>query len=77
MSDPELGQAVKAIVVPRTAEIDLDELRDFCAAGLAYYKVPTEWQLRRDPLPRNAMGKLLRDALDDDGTDAARRFVEE
>ncbi|HEY1740758.1 MAG TPA: class I adenylate-forming enzyme family protein, partial [Acidimicrobiia bacterium] len=75
--DAELGQAVKAIVVPRTADIDVDELREFCAAGLAYYKVPTEWQLRRDPLPRNAMGKLLRDALDDDVTDAARRFVEE
>ncbi len=48
----------------------------FCAAGLAYYKVPTEWELRREPLPRNAMGKLLRDSLDEAG-DAPRRFVEE
>ncbi len=77
--DPELGQAVKAIVVPRAeaGAVDIDDLREFCAAGLAYYKVPTEWELRRAALPRNAMGKLLRDALDDTEGDAARRFVEE
>jgi acyl-CoA synthetase (AMP-forming)/AMP-acid ligase II len=74
--DPELGQAVKAIVVPR-GDVDVEDLRAFCAAGIAYYKVPTQWALRSTPLPRNAMGKLLRDALDDTDGDATRRFVEE
>ncbi len=77
----ELGQAVKAVVVPRDGvDVNVEDLRAFCAAALAYYKVPTEWELRAEPLPRNAMGKLLRDELDDtsanDGATASR-FVEE
>ncbi len=82
VADPEFGQAVKAIIVPRgnSSMPDNDELRAFCAASLAYYKVPTVWELRDRPIPRNAMGKVLRDMLvttDDDPVDASRRFVEE
>jgi acyl-CoA synthetase (AMP-forming)/AMP-acid ligase II len=78
VDDPEFGQAVKAVVVRRAGVTPAseDELREFCAAGLAYYKVPTVWEFRDTPLPRNAMGKLLRDALDD-SADAPARFVEE
>jgi acyl-CoA synthetase (AMP-forming)/AMP-acid ligase II len=79
--DPEFGQAVRAVIVLRhdqPAPSDA-ELVEFCAAALAYYKVPTEWVRRPTALPRNAMGKVLRDALDDtsDASDATRRFVEE
>ena len=72
---------MRAVIVVRD-DLDVsdcptdDELRDFCAAAIAYYKVPTEWVLRSEPLPRNAMGKVIRDALDG-SADASRVFVEE
>ena len=46
----------------------------FCAESLAYYKVPSHWEVRSEPLPRNATGKLLRNVLTGD---AALDFVEE
>ena len=76
----ELGQEVKAIVVPRTG---LDEaacaalpaaLARWCGDRLAYYKVPAHWELRRAPLPRNATGKVLKPVLTDGATSP---FVEE
>jgi acyl-CoA synthetase (AMP-forming)/AMP-acid ligase II len=79
--DAEFGQAVKAVIVPRRdeshrGEADPEDLRAFCAAALAYYKVPTVWEFRSTPIPRNAMGKVLRDVLDD-RAGTSRRFVEE
>ena len=60
----ELGQEVKAIVVFETGrEASHTELSDWVAAALAYYKVPTQWESRNAPLPRNATGKVLKDAL--------------
>jgi O-succinylbenzoic acid--CoA ligase len=41
------------------AEVGADELRAFCAARLARYKVPTQFK-RAAMLPRNAAGKLMR-----------------
>jgi acyl-CoA synthetase (AMP-forming)/AMP-acid ligase II len=38
-------------------------LRAFCAERLADYKVPEAITLRRDPLPRNANGKVLKREL--------------
>ena len=42
--------------------------REGCGLGalrerLAYYKVPAHWELRSEPLPRTATGKLVRDVL--------------
>jgi len=60
----ELGEEVKAIVVPRDVETaDADELRAYIAERLAAYKVPSIWEIRCDPLPRNATGKVLRHVL--------------
>ena len=68
---PELGQEVKAIVVPETgAEVDVEALAAFCAETLAGYKVPSLWQVRSEPLPRNPAGKVVKTELT--GETAAR-----
>lgn len=60
----ELGQEVKAIVVPAAgADPSVDELRAHVAETLAAYKVPSVWELRAKPLPRNASGKIVKFAL--------------
>ena len=61
---PELGQEVKAIVVPKHGErLDAQELARFVGEKLAPYKVPAHWELRPEPLPRNAAGKILKTVL--------------
>jgi acyl-CoA synthetase (AMP-forming)/AMP-acid ligase II len=72
---PELGQAVKAVVVPAPGHVvDVDALRAWVASELAYYKVPEQWEVRAEPLPRNAAGKILKEPL---RTGADAEFVEE
>jgi acyl-CoA synthetase (AMP-forming)/AMP-acid ligase II len=72
---PELGQEVKAVVVPREgARLDEGELAKFVAEKLAYYKVPSQWEARREPLPRNATGKVLKKVLVEGGENP---FVDE
>jgi len=72
---PELGQEVKAIVVPRPgASPDPGELARFVGETLAAYKVPAHWEIRDAPLPRNAVGKVLKNVLTGE---AENRFVEE
>jgi len=62
----ELGQEVKAYVVPMgDATPSTDDLATWCGETLAYYKVPAHWELRSEPLPRNATGKIVKAALDD------------
>jgi acyl-CoA synthetase (AMP-forming)/AMP-acid ligase II len=64
VDDEDLGQDVKAVVVPRDgATLDADELRAFCAESLSYYKVPVQWEIRTEPLPRNALGKVVKAVL--------------
>ena len=72
--DPEWGEAVVALIVPRLgwvsshadgAAVDAamaEDLRRFCGARLAGFKVPKRFELV-DALPRNATGKLQRRAL--------------
>jgi len=60
----ELGQEVKAIVVPKAGRsLDPKQLQEFVAEKLAYYKVPTYIELREEALPRNATGKVLKAVL--------------
>jgi acyl-CoA synthetase (AMP-forming)/AMP-acid ligase II len=62
----ELGQEVKAIVVFEPGqELETEVLQRWVGDTLAYYKVPSHWEIRKEPLPRNATGKVLKNALRD------------
>ena len=64
---PELGQEVKAIVVPEpNATVEPEKLAAWCAETLAGFKVPSLWEIRSQPLPRNASGKILKNVLTGD-----------
>jgi acyl-CoA synthetase (AMP-forming)/AMP-acid ligase II len=71
----EWGQEVKAVIVAEPgATPDPHELARFCAETLAAYKVPSQWELRTEPLPRNPSGKILKNVL---SGQAASAFVED
>ncbi|MFN8624473.1 MAG: class I adenylate-forming enzyme family protein [Candidatus Binatia bacterium] len=72
---PELGQEVKAVVVPRKgATLDAATLAAFVGETLARFKVPSHWEIRGAPLPRNPTGKVLKQILLGEGDS---QFVEE
>jgi long-chain acyl-CoA synthetase len=61
---PELGEEVKAVVqVEPGASLTEDEVRAWVGETLASFKVPAYVELRTERLPRNASGKLLKNAL--------------
>lgn len=61
---PEMGQEVKAVVVPaHGAAVNPEDLAQWCQEVLAPYKIPTLWEIRPDPLPRNAAGKVVKREL--------------
>ncbi|GJM39673.1 MAG: fatty acid--CoA ligase [Acidimicrobiales bacterium] len=71
----ELGQEVKAVVVPREgASLDGQQLGEWVAQTLATFKVPAHWEFQTDPLPRNATGKILKAVV---AGDAENTFIEE
>ncbi|HEY5791622.1 MAG TPA: long-chain fatty acid--CoA ligase [Gammaproteobacteria bacterium] len=62
-ADARWGEVPVAVAVPRDgAELDLAALQAFCAGRLARYKHPRD-VLVVDALPRNAMGKIQKDAV--------------
>jgi acyl-CoA synthetase (AMP-forming)/AMP-acid ligase II len=64
VDDALYGEAVKAVVVVRPGvTLTVDELQRFCAETLASYKVPAVVEIRTDPLPRNATGKVMKQVL--------------
>lgn len=61
----ELGQEVMAVVVPQPgAKLDPEEVKAFVGETLAYFKVPSYVEVRGEPLPRNAAGKVLKHVLE-------------
>ena len=55
------GEAVHAVVLSRAVTtVSVEELVDHCATLIAGYKVPKSVELRVDPLPRTAVGKILK-----------------
>ena len=61
--DAEWGEVVKAVVVPRAEERPaLEELVDYTKERLASYKAPSYLALVNE-LPRNPMGKVLKNEL--------------
>jgi O-succinylbenzoic acid--CoA ligase len=63
-ADPRWGEAVTAWVRGRgDVELDSADLMAHCARALAPYKVPKDFTLTDEPLPRTRSGKLLRKEL--------------
>jgi long-chain acyl-CoA synthetase len=63
MPDSYRGEIVKVFVVPKPGEsLTEDEIRQFCKARLAAYKVPRAVEFR-DALPKTAVGKISRKEL--------------
>lgn len=61
--DDRLGEVPWAFVVPAFgAELDVDAVRKWCGETMAPYKVPAGFTVVAD-LPRNEMGKVLRQEL--------------
>jgi long-chain acyl-CoA synthetase len=62
--DERWGERVHAVVVLRPEEeLDLDSVRAHCRESIAGYKCPTSLQIRAEPLPRSAAGKVLKREL--------------
>jgi long-chain acyl-CoA synthetase len=60
--DPQWGEAVFAVVIPRR-DVTERELIEHCRAAIAAYKVPKQIELRTDPLPKSGAGKVLKREL--------------
>jgi long-chain acyl-CoA synthetase len=56
------GEVPRAVIVPEGQPPTPGELRRFCAAHLARYKIPRRIEFR-DELPRSPLGKVLRNRL--------------
>ena len=75
VDDATHGQTVKAVVVVREGTtLGPEALRGFCAETLSSYKVPAEVEIRTEPLPRNATGKVMKHVL---SGASANAFVDE
>jgi acyl-coenzyme A synthetase/AMP-(fatty) acid ligase len=61
-------------VVAPDSPLTADEVRAFCALTIASYKVPEQVELRTEPLPRTANGKVMKQVL---AGDVENTFVEE
>ena len=61
-----LGEEVVAAVQPAPGTtLDLDELTSFLAERIAPFKIPSQWFVRDEPLPRGATGKILKREIRD------------
>jgi long-chain acyl-CoA synthetase len=64
MPDDKTSEAVKLVIVKRHPELTEAQVRDYCKANLAGYKLPKVIEFRTD-LPKTPVGKILRRELRD------------
>jgi long-chain acyl-CoA synthetase len=60
--DPRWGESVYAVVYARQP-VTAEELVAHCRQGIAGFKVPRHIELRSEPLPKSAAGKILKREL--------------
>jgi long-chain acyl-CoA synthetase len=70
--DPKSGEAVKLYVVPKNAQLTVEQMRTHCRAHLTGYKIPRDIEFRRE-LPKSNVGKILRRELRDEAKREPRR----
>ncbi|MFK5956442.1 MAG: long-chain fatty acid--CoA ligase [Planctomycetota bacterium] len=64
--DQKRGETVKAFIVTQPGEsVTAEELKEWCSKEMAAYKVPYQWEFRKE-LPKSAMMKMLRRELRDE-----------
>lgn len=62
--DDMMGEKVGAVIVPRPGQTaDLGDILSFASKHLADFKVPQYVTIRKDPIPRNPGGKMLKPVL--------------
>jgi long-chain acyl-CoA synthetase len=62
--DVRWGESVHAVIVCRSGtHVTLEEVQAHCRPLIAGYKVPRSLEIRDDPLPLSAVGKVLKTAL--------------
>jgi len=64
LPDATLGE-IPAAVIKTTSGTSLtaSEWENWCGQRMAAYKVPAEWRFTDQPLPRNAVNKLLKHTI--------------
>jgi acyl-CoA synthetase (AMP-forming)/AMP-acid ligase II len=56
----EYGESIVAVATLNDgAQLTIDELREFCSARIAHYKLPHDLRIV-DTIPRNPSGKILK-----------------
>jgi acyl-CoA synthetase (AMP-forming)/AMP-acid ligase II len=64
VADEMMGEKVGAVVVPRPGQsLDVGDLLAFARKHLADFKVPQYIVIRKEPMPRNPGGKMLKPLL--------------
>jgi acyl-CoA synthetase (AMP-forming)/AMP-acid ligase II len=62
--DNMMGEKVGAVIVPRPGQTaDINDILSFAHKHLADFKVPQYIVIRKDPIPRNPGGKMLKPVL--------------
>jgi len=63
LPDPTWGQAVTAVIIPKTGcDITLEDVKAFCQGKIASYKIPKALELV-DKIPKNETGKVIKREL--------------
>jgi len=64
MEDERWGEVGCAFIVPKEGStVSVEDVKALCSEELANYKIPKEFLIRKEPLPRTASGKIKKHEL--------------